>query len=64
MATAMSGEGWQGWDAYARFYDWENAQTVRRRDVGFWRRLAAAAEPQQTGEAGDELTQSGHRRSC
>ena len=40
----MSGEGWQGWDAYARFYDWENAQTVRRRDVGFWRRLAAAAD--------------------
>src|SRR4029453_9066349 len=32
------------WDAYARFYDWENAQTVRRRDVAFWRRLAAAAD--------------------
>jgi SAM-dependent methyltransferase len=39
----MTSEGWQGWDAYARFYDWENAQTVRRRDVAFWRRLAAAA---------------------
>jgi SAM-dependent methyltransferase len=38
-------EGWQGWDDYAPFYDWENAQTVARRDVGFWRRLAAA----QTG---------------
>jgi len=36
-------EGWHGWDAYARFYDWENAQTVRRRDVAFWRRLAAVA---------------------
>jgi SAM-dependent methyltransferase len=40
----MSAEGWHGWDAYARFYDWENARTVRRRDVAFWRRLAAAAE--------------------
>jgi len=33
-----------GWDAYAAFYDWENAQTMQRRDVGFWRRIAAAAE--------------------
>ena len=36
-------EGWQGWDEYAPFYDWENAQTVGRRDVPFWRRTAAAA---------------------
>jgi ubiquinone/menaquinone biosynthesis C-methylase UbiE len=36
------GEGWQGWDDYAPFYDWENAQTVARRDVAFWERLAAA----------------------
>ena len=35
-------EGWQGWDDYAPFYDWENAQTVARRDVAFWERLAAA----------------------
>jgi SAM-dependent methyltransferase len=34
-------EGWRGWDDYARFYDWENAQTMGRRDVAFWRRLAA-----------------------
>lgn len=33
-------EGWEGWDDYAPFYDWENAQTVGRRDVAFWRRLA------------------------
>ena len=38
------GDGWAGWDTYAAFYDWENAQTVRRRDVAFWQRLAAAAE--------------------
>jgi ubiquinone/menaquinone biosynthesis C-methylase UbiE len=37
------GEGWEGWDTYAAFYDWENAQTVRRRDVAFWQRLAGAA---------------------
>ena len=37
-------EGWQGWDAYAPFYDWENAQTLARRDVRFWQRLAAAQD--------------------
>ena len=36
-------EGWHGWDAYARFYDWENAQTVGRRDVRFWADLAGRA---------------------
>jgi SAM-dependent methyltransferase len=33
-------EGWRGWDDYARFYDWENARTMGRRDVRFWQRLA------------------------
>lgn len=36
-------EGWHGWDEYAPFYDWENAQTLGRRDVSFWRRVAATA---------------------
>lgn len=36
-------EGWHGWDAYAPFYDWENARTLGRRDVAFWRRLALTA---------------------
>lgn len=36
--------GWQGWDEYAPFYDWENARTVARRDVPFWVRLAAAQD--------------------
>jgi SAM-dependent methyltransferase len=36
--------GWRGWDDYAPFYDWENAQTVARRDVLFWQRLAAAQD--------------------
>jgi ubiquinone/menaquinone biosynthesis C-methylase UbiE len=39
----LANEGFVGWDDYAAFYDWENAQTVQRRDVRFWQRLAAAA---------------------
>ena len=31
--------GHLGWDEYAPFYDWENARTLGRRDVPFWRRL-------------------------
>jgi ubiquinone/menaquinone biosynthesis C-methylase UbiE len=38
-------EGWHGWDAYAAFYDWENVRTFGRRDVAFWRRLAANRRP-------------------
>lgn len=33
-------EGWKGWDEYAPFYDWENARTVGRKDVAFWRQIA------------------------
>jgi SAM-dependent methyltransferase len=33
-------EGHEGWDDYARFYDWENARTLGKRDVPFWRNLA------------------------
>jgi len=33
-------EGYEGWDDYAPFYDWENARTLGRRDVPFWRTLA------------------------
>ena len=36
-------EGWHGWDDYAPFYDWENARTVGRSDVPFWRQLARGA---------------------
>ena len=36
-------EGWEGWDQYAPFYDWENAQTLGRRDVPFWRRIGLAS---------------------
>lgn len=33
-------EGWHGWDQYAPFYDWENRQTMGRRDVRFWQDMA------------------------
>jgi len=36
-------EGHEGWDEYAPFYDWENARTLGRRDVPFWRNLAVHA---------------------
>lgn len=32
-------DGWKGWDEYADFYDWENARTIGRRDVKYWRRF-------------------------
>jgi SAM-dependent methyltransferase len=35
--------GHEGWDDYAPFYDWENAQTLGKRDIPFWRRLARAS---------------------
>lgn len=34
-------QGWQGWDEYAQFYDWENRRTLGRRDVRFWCDLAS-----------------------
>ena len=33
-------QGYEGWDEYADYYDWENAQTVGRRDIAFWERMA------------------------
>jgi ubiquinone/menaquinone biosynthesis C-methylase UbiE len=36
-------QGHEGWDDYAPFYDWENARTLGRRDVPFWRNLALNA---------------------
>ena len=36
-------QGWHGWNDYADFYDWENAQTLDRRDVRFWQDMAKRA---------------------
>ncbi|HEV8345185.1 MAG TPA: class I SAM-dependent methyltransferase [Vicinamibacterales bacterium] len=44
MSADSMREGWKGWDQYAPFYDWENARTLGRRDVPFWRRLASTAD--------------------
>ena len=40
----MRKEGWIGWDEYAPFYDWENARTLGRKDVPFWRDVATNAK--------------------
>jgi ubiquinone/menaquinone biosynthesis C-methylase UbiE len=62
---SASREGWQGWDEYAPFYDWENARTLGRRDVPFWRRVAAEAGGRVlelgcgTGRVSVPLTKSG-----
>jgi len=37
-------DGAAGWDEYAPFYDWENAQTVGRRDVAFWQQIASKVD--------------------
>jgi len=42
-ATPDPAEGWHGWDDYAPFYDWENARSMGRRDIPFWRDLAIHA---------------------
>ena len=36
-------DGAKGWDEYARYYDWENARTIGKRDVAFWRRQVTAS---------------------
>src|SRR6476469_3682903 len=43
-------QGHEGWDDYADYYDWENAQTVGRRDIAFWSDFVLRA---WSGRAGD-----------
>jgi ubiquinone/menaquinone biosynthesis C-methylase UbiE len=42
-------KGHEGWDDYAAYYDWENAQTVGRRDIAFWSDFALRAASRQAG---------------
>jgi len=37
-------KGHEGWDDYAEYYDWENAQTVGRRDIAFWQHMAESVD--------------------
>ena len=37
-------KGHEGWDDYAAYYDWENAKTVGRRDILFWKQMAAPVD--------------------
>jgi ubiquinone/menaquinone biosynthesis C-methylase UbiE len=43
LARKPRSQGHEGWDEYAPFYDWENARTLGRRDVPFWRTVALAS---------------------
>lgn len=43
MPKKPGSDGLAGWDEYAPFYDWENARTLGRRDVPFWRSIALEA---------------------
>jgi ubiquinone/menaquinone biosynthesis C-methylase UbiE len=42
-------QGHEGWDDYADYYDWENAQTVGRRDIAFWSDFARRVLPRRAG---------------
>ena len=44
-------EGYEGWDDYAPFYDWENARTLGRRDVPFWRNSRSAPAGRSSSSA-------------
>ncbi|WP_396624511.1 class I SAM-dependent methyltransferase [Luteitalea sp.] len=56
--------GHEGWGAYAPFYDWENARTMGRRDLTFWRHLAAqvAGPVVELGSGTGRLTVPLHRQ--
>jgi ubiquinone/menaquinone biosynthesis C-methylase UbiE len=47
-------KGHEGWDDYAPYYDWENRQTVGRRDIAFWSAFAKATA-RQAGDSGPVL---------
>jgi SAM-dependent methyltransferase len=42
-------KGHEGWDDYAPYYDWENRQTVGRRDIAFWSNFARRAASGRAG---------------
>lgn len=58
--------GHEGWGAYASFYDWENARTMGRRDLGFWRALASQTGGRvlELGSGTGRLTVPLHRQGA
>jgi len=62
-----AGEGADGWDKYAPFYDWENARTLGRRDLRFWKHAIEGIDAPAlelgcgTGRLIVPLARAGHR---
>jgi ubiquinone/menaquinone biosynthesis C-methylase UbiE len=54
-------KGHEGWDDYAAYYDWENKQTVGRRDIAFWQRMAVSAlrKPARRRQAAQPILELG-----
>ena len=48
-------KGHEGWDDYAPYYDWENRQTVGRRDISFWSAFARGASADRVQSKGPIL---------
>lgn len=62
-----AGERADGWDQYAPFYDWENARTLGRRDLPFWKHATQGLDAPAlelgcgTGRLIVPLARAGHR---
>ena len=52
-------KGHEGWDDYAPYYDWENRQTVGRRDIAFWSDFAARSSAASSRQAGPSILELG-----
>jgi ubiquinone/menaquinone biosynthesis C-methylase UbiE len=55
-------KGHEGWDDYAAYYDWENAQTVGRRDIAFWSDFALRASTSARRATADKSSGQARRR--
>lgn len=56
-------KGHEGWDDYAAYYDWENEQTVGRRDIAFWSAFAHTAAASAPGATADKPARRAGRRA-
>ena len=55
-------KGHEGWDDYAAYYDWENAQTVGRRDIAFWSDFALRASTSALRATADKSSGQARKR--